>query len=190
MSDTATPAGEFLPAGFFRRFAALVYDGLLLVAVLFLGTLLLLPLTGGEAITPAGSGVWEYGYRAWIVALITGFFGISWTRRGQTLGMMSWKIRLLREDGRALRWRHALARLATGLAMALLTAGGLWLLSRSSGPAGIAAGLAMLAPVLANYAWIGVDPYGRSLQDRLTGCRVERIRRGASVSASARSPRT
>ena len=87
------------PAGLGRRFAALVYDSLLLVAVLFLGTLLVLPLTGGEAITPQDSGGYDYLYRGWIALLTLGFFGLPWVRTGQTLGMMSWKLRLERLAG-------------------------------------------------------------------------------------------
>ena len=116
------------PATVFRRLAALVYDGLLLLAVLFLGTLVLLPFTGGESITPQDSGAWAYAYRGWVALLTLGFFGVSWTRRGQTLGMMSWKIRLVRLDGSAFRWIHVLSRLGVGMALVVAAALGLWLL--------------------------------------------------------------
>jgi uncharacterized RDD family membrane protein YckC len=162
------------PASIWRRFAALVYDSLLLLAVLFLGTLALLPLTGGESITPQDSGAWELAYRAWVMLLTAGFFGISWTRRGQTLGMMSWKIRLLRDDGTLLRWPRALLRLLLGAAVALAALVGLLSVARTGSllPAGW--GSALLLPAAANYLWMGFDPEARTLQDRLSGCRVVR----------------
>ena len=54
-------------AGLLRRLAALVYDGLLLLAILFVGTLAILPLTGGEGITPAAPGLGAYlAYRGYL----------------------------------------------------------------------------------------------------------------------------
>jgi uncharacterized RDD family membrane protein YckC len=170
--DAALPG---VPASLFRRLAALVYDGLLLLAVLFLGTLVLLPFSGGESITPQDSGPWEYAYRGWIALLTLGFFGLSWTRRGQTLGMMSWKIRLLRDDGSLPRWRDAAARFLSGATILLCAVLGLVSLTHSvESPLGNWA-WALLLPPAANYLWILYDPASRSLQDRLTGCRVIRL---------------
>lgn len=171
---SAQGAGDAVPAGFFRRFAALVYDALLVTAVLFLGTLLLLPLTGGEAITPQQSGPWELAYRGWIALLLGIFFGFSWTRRGQTLGMMSWKIRLQRLDGRLPGWRRALGRLVAGGVLAVCALAGLVSLTRGSeAPAGTW-GVMLLLPALADYLSMAFDPARRTLLDRLTGCRVVR----------------
>lgn len=163
------------PASLWRRLGALVYDGLLLLAVLFLGTLVLLPLTGGESITPQAAGGWEHAYRAWIALLVTGFFGLSWTRHGQTLGMMSWKIRLRREDGAALRWRDALLRLAVGAVPALAALVGLVSIGRDGQLLPTGWGVLLLLPAAANYLWMGLDPQARSLQDRLSRSRMERV---------------
>lgn len=166
---------EMGPASVWRRLGALVYDGLLLVAVLFMGTLVLLPLTGGQPITPQDSGPWEYAYRAWIALLVTLFFGYSWTRRGQTLGMMSWKIRLVRVDGSGFRWVHVLSRLGVGLALVVAAALGLWLLGDAKRPARMLLGAVLVLPALLNYALVYVDPLRRTLLDRWTGTRVVRI---------------
>jgi len=166
---------ELGPASVWRRLGALVYDGLLVVAVLFMGTLVLLPLTGGKPITPQDSGAWEYAYRAWVVLLLALYFGVSWTRRGQTLGMMSWKIRLQRDDGALPRWPQALARLGLGLVPALSALLGLVAIGRGpASPLG-AWGTALLLPAVANYLWMGLDPEARTLQDRFSGCHVLRI---------------
>jgi uncharacterized RDD family membrane protein YckC len=162
------------PAPLFRRLAALVYDGLLLLAVLFLGTLALLPFTGGEAITPQDSGAWEYAYRGWVALLALGFFGASWTRRGQTLGMMSWKIRLLKDDGRLPGWRDVAIRLLSGAILLLCAVLGLVALARPEALRLGQSGIVLLLPPAANYLWMIFDGASRSLQDRLTGCRVVR----------------
>jgi len=175
MAESSNPVEAPSAAGLFRRLAALVYDALLLLAVLFLGTLALLPLSGGEAITPQDAGPWEHVYRAWLVLLVTGFFGISWTRRGQTLGMMSWKIRLVRLDGSAFRWIHVLSRLGVGMALVVAAALGLWLLQDGArDPPRMLLGALLLLPALLNYASVYLDPLRRTLLDRWTGTRVVR----------------
>jgi uncharacterized RDD family membrane protein YckC len=169
------PMMDMGPASVWRRLGALVDDGLLLAAVLFIGTQVLLPLTGGQPITPQDSGPWEYAYRAWVTLLVALFFGYSWTRRGQTLGMMSWKVRLQREDGTLPGWHSALLRLGIGLVPALSALLGLVAIGRGpASPLG-AWGTALLLPAVANYLWMGFDPEARTLQDRLSGCRVVRV---------------
>lgn len=94
---------------------AMLYDLLLVAAVLMVVTALLLSFRGGEAITPDDSELLEYFYRALLLAVIVGFFGLFWTRRGQTLGMMAWRLKLVRADGSPLTWIDTLKRLAAAL---------------------------------------------------------------------------
>lgn len=113
-------------AGLLRRLGAMLYDSLLVIALAMVATALLLPLTGGEAITPEEAGALEYLYRLVLVAIVAGFFGVFWTRRGQTLGMAAWRIRLVRIDGRRVTWADAIKRLA-GACLSWLPAGlGFW----------------------------------------------------------------
>jgi uncharacterized RDD family membrane protein YckC len=141
------PAGpEPQPPGLLRRLAAVLYDSLLLVALLMVATALLLPLTGGEAIDPRRNPVLEWAYRALLLLLIAGFYGVSWTRGGQTLGMASWRLRVLREDGGTLTWADTVRRLA-------------------------AAALSWLALGL-GWLWLLVDPARRTWHDRLSRTRV------------------
>ena len=172
----AMSESEARPAGLGRRLAALLYDGLLLMAVLFLGTLVLLPFTGGEAITPQDSGPWEVAYRVWLALLAFGFFCSSWIRRGQTLGMMSWKIRLQRGDGRSLRWLDAVLRFSLGGALAVAALSGLWVLRGATTLSSAALGIALLLPAVGSYLFMYADPDARTLLDRWTRCRVMRLR--------------
>ena len=137
-----TPA----PASLLRRLGAMFYDGLLLLAVLMVATGLFLPLTGGEAISPRDNPGLELAYRAVLVLLTVGFFGVFWTRRGQTLGMASWRVRVERDDGALLSWSDTLRRLAA----ALLS----WL------------------PLGLGFLWVLVDPQRRAWHDRLSRTRV------------------
>ena len=115
-------------AGLLRRLAAMFYDGLLLVAILMIATALMLLLTGGEAITPTDHPWLELAYRLVIVGLLVLFFGTFWTRRGQTLGMASWRLRVEREDGSMLTWGDTVKRLAAALLSWLpLGLGYLWI---------------------------------------------------------------
>jgi uncharacterized RDD family membrane protein YckC len=147
MSDAA-PAAPRAPAraGLLRRLGAMLYDCLLLSAVLMVATALFLPLTGGEALDPATRPVLAYAYRVVLLLLVVGFYGLFWTQRGQTLGMASWRLRVEREDGRLLTWPDALRRLAWAT-LSLL-------------PAGL------------GFAWILVDDRRRAWHDRLSGTRV------------------
>ena len=99
-------------AGLIRRLGAAAYDGLLVLAVLFLVTALLLIPTRGEAITPANVGAWAYAYDSVLALLVAGYFGLAWTARGQTLGMKAWSIRLETAAGTTAGWRAVLLRLA------------------------------------------------------------------------------
>ncbi len=168
-----------LIAGVFRRLAALAYDLLLVLAILFVGTALVLPLSGGEAITAAAQGPVAYLYRLYLAALAFGYFGWSWTRGGQTLGMMAWKIRIEGRAGRAPDWRAALARFGAGLVLVLAAVAGLWLLRGPGWPAADFAGVLLLMLAPANYLWLWLDRAGGTLQDRLCRSRIVLCATGA-----------
>jgi uncharacterized RDD family membrane protein YckC len=122
------------------------YDSLLLLALLMIVTALFLLTTGGEAIDPRTQPVLEFIYRLVLLLLIVGFFGVSWTRSGQTLGMATWRLRVEREDGRRLTWGDTLRRLGWALVSLL--------------PAGL------------GFAWVLFDPERRAWHDRLSRTRV------------------
>ncbi|MFL2547396.1 MAG: RDD family protein [Candidatus Rariloculaceae bacterium] len=92
-------------AGLVRRFAAILYDWLLLASLMFAATLLLILVRGGAEIAPA-----SWWYNAFLIALSFLFFGWCWTHGGQTLGMRAWKIRVERYDGGPLDWPLAIRR--------------------------------------------------------------------------------
>ncbi len=93
-----------------RYLGCLLYDSLLLIAVLFFATGLAVILNQGEA--------FDSGNPFFIVFLILVsfvFYGWFWTHGGQTLGMRSWKIKLFSLDNQPISWRQAALRFFTAL---------------------------------------------------------------------------
>ena len=163
-------------AGLLRRLAALLYDLLLVIALAFVATFAMLPLSQGEAILSSTQGLVGHVYHAILLLLVFAYFGWCWTRGGQTLGMKAWKIRLEAADGSCLNWADALVRFALGAAMAWMAALGAWYLRLPGSWLAAAGAAAMLVPVILNFAWIPFDPVGRSLQDLAVRSRVVRSR--------------
>ena len=106
------------PASLRRRFVAFCYDALLLAALLFCFTLLVLAARLGEPVPPGT--VW---FPLSLIAIVMAFHCGFWVHGGQTLGMRAWRIRVVCEDGRELGWRRAAARFAA--AVVALAPGGL-----------------------------------------------------------------
>jgi uncharacterized RDD family membrane protein YckC len=121
--DAASPPQ---PAGLLRRLAALVYDGLLLVALLMIVTAGFLPFTGGEAIRWTTSPTLFVLHKLVVAGIVVVFYGLFWTRQGHTLGMASWRLRVQRTDGALLSWPDTVRRLAAA-ALSWLPAGLGWL---------------------------------------------------------------
>ena len=96
--------------GLIRRLAALVYDALLLFAMLFAATVPVLLLTGGRAVGPN-----DPVFTAYLLVVSYAWFGWCWTRSGQTLGMRAWRMRVRTREGARLGWRRSLARFAAAL---------------------------------------------------------------------------
>jgi uncharacterized RDD family membrane protein YckC len=88
--------------GLSRRLAAIFYDSLLLFAVLFAATALLLPFTGGNAIQSENLLYFLY-LTAWSYV----FFTWQWTHGGQTLGMRAWKVKLSGIKDGPVTWQSA-----------------------------------------------------------------------------------
>ena len=109
------------PASVWRRLAALCYDLLLLTALAFSFTLLVVAARLGAAVPP---GTWWFPSALVAIALV--FFCGFWVHGGQTLGMRAWRIRVVRADGGALTWPRAVARFAAGLVAAAPAGLGLW----------------------------------------------------------------
>lgn len=124
------------PAGMMRRFGALFYDALIVLAIEMMAAGIIIAIL--EALVAAGlmtygpyidvsdmlskHPIWSYVYTFYLVAVWVYFFVFFWTRAGQTLGMRAWKLRLQNTNGSAITVTQALIRLGTsGFGLANLT---------------------------------------------------------------------
>lgn len=124
MSNTTTPR-PLSPPGLLRRLGAMAYDILLLLALLMMLSYPYVWLTGG--VNP-GQFV-KTLYQFYLLAICFLFYGGFWIRGGQTLGMRSWRIKLVRQDGGPITWTIALKRFVFALLSLLcLGLGFLWVL--------------------------------------------------------------
>ena len=94
MSNTNTLIGR--PTGLLRRLAAIVYDSLLVLALMFLVSLPFIAARGGEPVEPGDNLV----YQLCLLALLFVYFVGYWSRTGRTLGMQSWGLRVELPDGK------------------------------------------------------------------------------------------
>jgi uncharacterized RDD family membrane protein YckC len=118
-----------LNAGLGRRLGAIIYDTLLAVALLALGTLPFIAVRGGEHVA-AG----EPWYRLTMLLILYAFFTGFWAGYGRTLGMQSWRIRIETADGRKPSlWQASLRFFAAILSWLPAGAGFWWQLLDSEG---------------------------------------------------------
>jgi uncharacterized RDD family membrane protein YckC len=137
-------------AGFGRRFAALIYDCLLLAALLMIITFVPVVFTN-KAILPETVGSWAYVYRASLGGALAGYYILNWTRSGQTLGMRAWHLRAVTDRGMPVQIGAALLRV-------------IW-------------GAVAWSPAALGVLWLYVDPDHLALHDRLSKTRVVRLTR-------------
>jgi uncharacterized RDD family membrane protein YckC len=116
----AAPGGA---GSLFLVLAAVVYDALVTLAVLFAAATVAVAVNAGDAI-PAGS-LW---FELYLLAAAAPYFAWCWTHGGQTLGMRAWRLRIQRRGGGTPRWGEALLRyLGALLSWAALGLGFLWI---------------------------------------------------------------
>jgi uncharacterized RDD family membrane protein YckC len=114
-----------LDAPLHRRLLALIYESLLLAAVLMAGALpfsVFAQAADRVAARPL--------FQLYLLALAAIYFVWQWLRGGQTLPMKTWRLQLVTRDGAPLTRAHALQRLVFAIAgAAALGAGFLWALA-------------------------------------------------------------
>ena len=91
-------------ASLFKQLAAMIYDSLLIIAILFIALGVTILFNQGEAVSP--SMVYIF-----LPIIIFTFYGWFWNRSGQTLGMQVWKIQIVSELGGYPNWPVSSLRL-------------------------------------------------------------------------------
>ncbi len=158
---TTLPASGATPPGLARRFAALLYEGVLLFGVMFFACFVYVVLTRQK---DALFGLPGYVFAFVVPAL---YFVTFWTRSGQTLALKTWHLRIVDGHGHPLGTARALARYALGW---------LWVLPGLSlwqfGVRGWALAGALLGWMLLYGALSRLLPQRQFLHDVLCGSRV------------------
>ena len=156
--------------GVLKRLGAGCYDGLLVGGLLMvatgLATYFTRPAAGATALQAYPHRLL---YQLVALAVIVLYFGISWTTKGQTLGMKAWRLRLLTADGAIPDWRHALLRLLFALPLWLAPVAGLFLyMRRAATPLGASlAALPLAISLLSGWA-SGITLHDRASRTRVT----------------------
>lgn len=155
------------------RLIAIVYDGMLILALLFLvGTALtvigtLLTMETGTTSQEARSLPWWYQNLvmtpAFVLTLV-GFYGIFWRRGGQTLGMQTWRLKTVNANGDLLSWSETFKRVLAACVVPVLCALIGWLLHGSRTAILISAFLGLLF----NYIFCGFNRRGLAVHDMLS----------------------
>ena len=95
----------------FRLFGAILYDLIALLAIWFFAGLIVVISLQGNAVDPG-----NLLFLIYLIAVAYAYFGWCWTRSGQTLGMKSWKIRLVANETRqSIGWKCAAIRFAAAI---------------------------------------------------------------------------
>ncbi|CAJ0777653.1 hypothetical protein LMG7141_00653 [Ralstonia condita] len=150
-----------------RRFAAMLYEGLLLFGVMFGATALFLL---ARAVIPPLARTGDAGLQVWGFFALGLYFVGFWRKRGQTLAMQTWRMRVVNADGSRISIGRAIARYVLAWMWVAVAVGVIHLsgVSRWAG-AGVA-----LACVLAWGALAWLDPQRQFMHDRLAGTRLVR----------------
>jgi uncharacterized RDD family membrane protein YckC len=104
-----------------RRFGAIIYDSLLVLALMFLGTLPFIAVRGGEPVEP---GNIPHQLTMLLIAYL--FFAGFWSRYGRTLGMQSWRLKIETADGRRPGFGAATVRFVAAIISWLPAGFGFW----------------------------------------------------------------
>ena len=109
-------------AGVWPRIVALVYESMIVAAILFLATALAMLFTQ-KAIAPGT--VW---FELYLIAVLAGYFCYCWTRSGQTAAMFAWRLMLSDLAGKRVNLATALLRFLVATLLGFGILGLLWAL--------------------------------------------------------------
>lgn len=95
----------------FRRLAAIIYDALIVAALLIIATLgLQLIFNQGQAFSPG-----NIYYQGFLIVLMLGYFLYFWNTSGQTIGMAAWKIILMPLYGKKPSYQQLVLRMLVAI---------------------------------------------------------------------------
>lgn len=148
-----------------RRFACMMYEGVLLFGVVFLAGYLF------DTLTQSRDAMMHRHLRQFVLFVAMGiYFVLSWRRRGQTLPMKTWNVRLTEADGRRPSVTRLIVRYVLLWPIPLLCMLAIYAFSRYTGY--VAVELLMVFTPFSLFIWTWFDPQKQFLHDRLLGTRL------------------
>ncbi|WP_246233623.1 RDD family protein [Pelistega europaea] len=148
-----------------KIFASQMYEGMLLLAVIF-GTSYMF-----DSLTQRTDANYLYWVSQSLLFIVIGvYFILSWSRKGQTLPMKTWAIGLYSIDGTKPSLKQYLIRYITAWIFPLIGAYGVHLLSMYLGWRSVTLFI-VFTPFL-NFVYSWFDKDGIFLHDRLAGTRL------------------
>lgn len=164
-SDTTTDQPELDYPNRLRRFACMMYEGVLLFGVVFLAGYAF------DTLTQSRDAMMFRHVRQFILFLAIGaYFVLSWHRRGQTLPMKTWNVRIADTNGKQPGFGRLIARYVLLWPIPLLSALAIYTIARSTGYN--AADLLIVFTPFTLFIWTWFDPQKQFLHDRLLGTRL------------------
>ncbi len=102
------------------RLAAIFYDTLLLAAVLFFAAMLVSPLLNLAGMMDMNNidkihPLVELPFQLYLLAVCYFYFALPWLRGGQTLGLKTWRVKLVSADDQSLTHQRLLIRFAVSI---------------------------------------------------------------------------
>jgi uncharacterized RDD family membrane protein YckC len=177
---TATPTSTQLPTpSVRRRVLVMVYEALLLLAVLMLAVALYLLVTRNHH-----EAAYQHGLKLFLFLVTGAYFVLCWTDSGHTLAMKTWRVRLTAGSGGQARpsLRTAVLRylLAWGWFLPALAVCALFGL-RGKAEVGIAVAIGIAAWAMTAF----LDKDRQFLHDRLAGTRLVQMPKAATAPAAS-----
>lgn len=152
-----------------RRFACMMYEGVLLFGVVFVAGYLF------DTLTQSNDGLILRHSRQLILFLVIGtYFLICWSKGGQTLPMKTWNIQLTDKNGSRLKLSRMLLRYVLLWPLPLISTLIIAFISHSTKLPAI--NLLIIFAPFSIFIWTWFDPQGQFLHDRILGTELRNLK--------------
>jgi uncharacterized RDD family membrane protein YckC len=115
---------ELTYCSLWRRLLVIVYDTVILIGLLMLGSALALPFGDNPKIA-----LQDFWFTLWLLLVCFAYLGGCWHYHGMTVGMRAWRVKLINTNGGKISWPGCLLRfLVGGVSLGVVGLGFVWVL--------------------------------------------------------------